>query len=64
MRWFEVPVLWLAAACLLLSLLGCIANIMISLEYADVAMAEAAPSSRFQLLTTGHDPKPIEPHER
>lgn len=57
-RWFEIPVVWLAALCLLVSLLGCIVNIVISLEYAADGMAEVAPSSRFQLTPVSAEISP------
>ena len=47
--WFRVPVVWLAAAVLLVSLAGSAINIMIAMRHAHDALEEVAPTSRFQL---------------
>lgn len=47
--WYRVPVLWLAASCLLASMLGCIVNVWLALERADGPLGAVAPSSKFQL---------------
>ncbi len=55
LAWYRVPVLWLAALCLLASLLGCWINIRIALEHAEGPLSPVAPTSKFQLSMPSDD---------
>lgn len=48
-RWYRIPVVWVAIGVLVASLGGSLYNIAVSLELADNALTEVAPKSRFGL---------------